>query len=78
MLAASLFVSMAANSPIEVGHRKQLFLDGATHWMFDPALERYVLFGRTLRKPPEIEAANGPVVLRIILKNACIDTLWCL
>ena len=31
--------------------------DGATHWMFDPALEKYVLFGRTLKKPPEIEAA---------------------
>ena len=25
--------------------------------MFDPALEKYVLFGRTLKKPPEIEAA---------------------
>src|SRR5262245_37546773 len=31
--------------------------DGATHWMFDPALEKYVLFGRTLKTPPEIEAA---------------------
>jgi hypothetical protein len=31
--------------------------DGATHWMFDPALGKYVLFGRTLRTPPEIEAA---------------------
>jgi hypothetical protein len=31
--------------------------DGATHWMFDPALGRYVLYGRTLKTPPEIEAA---------------------
>jgi hypothetical protein len=31
--------------------------DGATHWMFDPALRKYVLFGRTLKTPPEIEAA---------------------
>lgn len=31
--------------------------DGATHWMFDPALSKYVLFGRTLKTPPEIEAA---------------------
>jgi hypothetical protein len=31
--------------------------DGATHWMFDPALDKYVLFGRTLKTPPEIEAA---------------------
>jgi len=31
--------------------------DGATHWMFDPALGKYVLFGRTLKTPPEIEAA---------------------
>ena len=31
--------------------------DGATHWMFDPALKKYVLFGRALKKPPEIEAA---------------------
>ena len=31
--------------------------DGATHWMFDPALERYVLFGRTLKTLPEVEAA---------------------
>lgn len=31
--------------------------DGATHWMFDPAREKYVLFGRTLKTPPEIEAA---------------------
>lgn len=31
--------------------------DGATHWMFDPALRKYVLYGRTLKTPPEIEAA---------------------
>lgn len=31
--------------------------DGATHWMFDPALGKHVLFGRTLKTPPEIEAA---------------------
>jgi hypothetical protein len=31
--------------------------DGATHWMYDAALEKYVLFGRTLKTPPEIEAA---------------------
>src|SRR4029453_1361578 len=31
--------------------------DGATHWMLDPALGRYVLFGRTLRTPPEVQAA---------------------
>lgn len=31
--------------------------DGATHWMFDPSRNKYVLFGRTLKTPPEIEAA---------------------
>jgi hypothetical protein len=31
--------------------------DGATHSMFDPTLDRYVLFGRTLKTPPEVEAA---------------------
>src|SRR5262245_16802152 len=31
--------------------------DGATHWMFDPVLHKYVLYGRTLKTPPEIEAA---------------------
>jgi hypothetical protein len=31
--------------------------DGATHWMFDPAHERYVLFGRVLKTLPEVEAA---------------------
>ena len=28
--------------------------DGATNWMFDPALGRYALFGRTLKTPSEI------------------------
>ncbi len=31
--------------------------DGATHWMLDPLLERYVLFGRVLKTPTEVEAA---------------------
>ena len=31
--------------------------DGATHWMFDPSLDKYVLYGRTLKTPPEIEGA---------------------
>jgi hypothetical protein len=31
--------------------------DGATHWMVDPARGTTVLFGRTLKTPPEIEAA---------------------
>jgi hypothetical protein len=31
--------------------------DGGTHWMFDPALDRYVLFGRTEKTLPEVEAA---------------------
>ena len=31
--------------------------DGATHWMFDPARQRYVLFGRVLKTLPEVEAA---------------------
>ena len=31
--------------------------DGATHWMFDPVRGKTVLFGRTLKTPPEIEAA---------------------
>ncbi len=31
--------------------------DGATHWMFDAALGKYVLYGRTLKTPPEIVAA---------------------
>jgi hypothetical protein len=32
-------------------------VDGATHWMFDPAREKYVLYGRTLQSRPEVEAA---------------------
>jgi hypothetical protein len=31
--------------------------DGATHWMFDPSLNKYVLFGRTRKTLPEVEAA---------------------
>ncbi|HEY7119579.1 MAG TPA: hypothetical protein VH475_23505 [Tepidisphaeraceae bacterium] len=31
--------------------------DGATHWMFDPARQRYVLYGRTRKEPPEVAAA---------------------
>jgi hypothetical protein len=30
--------------------------DGATHWMFDPLLDKYVLFGRTRKTLPEVEA----------------------
>ena len=31
--------------------------DGATHWMFDPKRNRYVLFGRTKFAPPEVKEA---------------------
>ena len=31
--------------------------DGATHWMFDPARGKYVLYGRTLKARPEVVAA---------------------
>lgn len=31
--------------------------DGATHWMWDPARERYVLYGRTKYVSPEVEQA---------------------
>ncbi len=31
--------------------------DGGTHWFFDPARERYMLFGRTEKTLPEVEAA---------------------
>ena len=31
--------------------------DGATHWMFDPARGKYVLYGRTLMETPEVKAA---------------------
>lgn len=32
-------------------------VDGATHWMFDPASGKYVLYGRTLKSRPEVVAA---------------------
>jgi hypothetical protein len=32
-------------------------VDGATHWMFDPARGDYVLYGRTLKARPEVVAA---------------------
>ena len=32
-------------------------VDGATHWMFDPVREKYVLYGRTLNIVPEVVAA---------------------
>lgn len=35
----------------------EAIVDGATHWMFDPARGKTVLYGRTLKTPPEIEAA---------------------
>jgi hypothetical protein len=31
--------------------------DGATHWMFDPAINKYVLFGRTRAMPTDVVAA---------------------
>jgi len=31
--------------------------DGATHWMFDPALNEYVLYGRTKHVAPEVARA---------------------
>ncbi len=31
--------------------------DGATHWMFDPSRRNYVLYGRTKKTLPEVEAA---------------------
>ena len=31
--------------------------DGGTHWMFDPARGKYVLYGRTLKDLPELKAA---------------------
>ncbi len=33
--------------------------DGATHWMFDPARKRYVLYGRTKFVAPEVAEANA-------------------
>lgn len=32
-------------------------VDGATHWMFDPARGRYILYGRMLHSLPEVVAA---------------------
>jgi len=31
--------------------------DGPAHWMYDPRLEKYVLYGRAIQTPPEIQAA---------------------
>lgn len=31
--------------------------DGGTHWIFDPALEKYVLYGRSEKTLPEVEEA---------------------
>lgn len=35
----------------------EAIVDGATHWMFDPARQRYVLYGRTRRALPDVTAA---------------------
>ncbi len=35
----------------------EAIVDGATHWMFDPARQKYVLYGRTRKSLPEVEAA---------------------
>jgi hypothetical protein len=35
----------------------EAIVDGATHWMFDPARSKYVLYGRTRKALPEVEAA---------------------
>lgn len=35
----------------------EAIVDGATHWMFDPARKKYVLYGRTRKALPEVEAA---------------------
>lgn len=35
--------------------------DGATHWMIDPASGRYVIYGRTRKTLPEVEAAWSKV-----------------
>jgi hypothetical protein len=32
-------------------------VDGATHWMFDPARQKYLLYGRTLKARPDVVAA---------------------
>jgi len=35
----------------------EAIVDGATHWMFDPARQRYMLYGRTRKALPEVVAA---------------------
>jgi hypothetical protein len=35
----------------------EAIVDGATHWMFDPARRRYVLYGRTRKALPAVVAA---------------------
>ena len=35
----------------------EAIVDGATHWMFDPARNKYVLYGRTRKALPEVAAA---------------------
>lgn len=35
----------------------EAIVDGATHWMLDPARGKYVLYGRTRKALPEVEAA---------------------
>jgi hypothetical protein len=35
----------------------EAIVDGATHWMFDPARKKYVLYGRTRKALPEVKAA---------------------
>src|SRR5262249_23434426 len=35
----------------------EAIVDGATHWMFDALLQKYVLYGRTKKPLPEVEAA---------------------
>lgn len=35
----------------------EAIVDGATHWMFDPARDKYVLYGRTRKALPEVVAA---------------------
>ena len=35
----------------------EAIVDGATHWMFDPARQKYVLYGRTRKALPEVVAA---------------------
>ena len=35
----------------------QAIIDGQTHWTWDPARDRYVLYGRTRKQPPEIVEA---------------------